>query len=303
MMCSSLIRAGRGLRVWLAVGLFAGAAAALRAEPAGKSFLVFDNMHYKGMPDLTPLGFIPNAVIYEQKKTWIPLIQAHQMLDETMFKNLVRSNIVGRPGPVVIDIEYSYLSRNKTTTDADVRFNFKLFITLAHWAHEAAPGHLVGYYGHGLFPEEPGKEYAAETREFLKSIDAFFPSMYVHGTQTPEQWRQKLELLLQQARQIAPEKPVYPYLWGQYHEGGPHALEFVSGEYEKFQLENCVKYGCDGVVYWSGGKPPWTPATRELPWFKTVTDFLAAKPRCTGAAQWDVPKAGPDGKRPAYENE
>jgi len=290
------------LRIVSPVIVIAGAVAGLRAEPSGRPFLVFDNMHYRGKPDLTSQGFIPSSVIYEQK-AWKEMIAAGQMPNEAEFKALVRTNCTNRPGPVVIDIEYVYLSQRKDTTDDQVRFHFKLFTTLAHWAHEAAPGHLVGYYGHGLFPEEPGREYAAETRELLKSLDAFFPSLYVHGTQTPEQWRQKLELLLQQARQIAPEKPVYPYVWGQYHEGGPHALEFVSAEYEQFQLDNCMKYGADGLVYWSGGRPPWTPEMEAAPWFQTVVRFLAAKPQAKGAVKFEMPKLNSTSGKSAYENE
>jgi hypothetical protein len=170
-----------------------------------------------------------------------------------------------------------------------------LFITLARWAHEAAPGHLVGYYGHGLFPEEPGKEYAAETQELLAAVDAFFPSLYSHGNQSPAQWKAKLQLLVQQARRLAPDKPIYPYVWAQYHEGGPKALEFLDADDMKFQLETAQAGGVNGVVFWSSRQPAWA----DRPWAKAMLDFAATHPRCETGVKLSLP----DSSKPPIEPE
>ena len=279
---------------WLAL------AGAVRAEevavkPAGKPFVIFDNMHYAGKPDWSAAGFVPNCVIYGTHG-WKKLIDAGQMPDEAAYKEQVRKSAAGQPGPIVIDVEYVYLSRTKGTTDAQVKQHFELFIKLAQWAHEAAPGHLVGYYGHGLFPEEPGPQYAAETKRLLAAVDAFFPSLYVYGDIPPARWQEKLETLVQEARRIAPEKPVYPYLWPQYHEGRPKALEFVPADYVQFQLNHCLAVGADGVVVWSGGKPAWTPAMNDAPWLQTMLKFAAAKPVCVDTAKAGLLKAVPGAK-------
>ena len=205
----------------------------------------------------------------------------------------------GRPGPVVIDIEYVYLSTTHGTTDAEVKLHFELFITLARWAREAAPGHAVGYYGHGLFPEEPGREYTAETARLTAAVDAFFPSLYVHGNETPKKWQEKMQFLIQKAHQLAPGKPVYPYLWPQYHEGGPRALEFVDADYMKLQLATARDAGAAGVVLWSGRKPDW----KDAPWLQAMLKFVADKPMCRSQVKYDQSKAGPDGKPAAFEAE
>jgi len=202
--------------VWVVVCAFTWNAAAQvgagqTPNPATNSFLVFDNMSYAGKPDLSPNGLIPSSVHYDRAE-WKQAVAAGQLPDEAAFKESIQRKSAGRPGPIVIDIEYVYLSKTHGTTDAEVKRHFELFITLAIWAREAAPGHLVGYYGHGLFPEEPGKEYAAESRELMAAVDAFFPSLYVHGNQTAQQWRDKLQSLVQKAHELAPGKPVYPYL-------------------------------------------------------------------------------------------
>jgi len=288
---------------WLAfISLAAAQDAAQPASRLAKPFVVYDNMFYKGKPDLTDLGLIPSCVIYDNKELKAA-VAAGQLPDEMSFKKLVQERSVGRPGPVVIDIEYVYLSRTRGTTDAAVKQHFELFITLAKWAHEAAPGHLVGFYGHGLFPEEPGKEYAAETKELIAAVDAFFPSMYVHGKQTASQWQEKLQFLTRQAHEIAPGKPVYPYVWPQYHEGGPKALEFVDGDYMKFQLETAQAAGVDGVVFWSGGKPAWTTAGNNTPWLQALQKFMAGKPVCATNVQLNIPGSGSTGHPTFHEPE
>lgn len=274
---------------------------AARPQPA-KPFVVFDNMFYQGKTNLSGLGLIPSSVIYDNRELKAA-VASGGLPDEASFKNSIRERAAGRPGPIVIDIEYVYLSRTHGTTDAEVKRHFALFITLAKWAHEAVPGHLVGYYGHGLFPEEPGREYAAEMRELIAAVDAFFPSMYVHGNQTAGQWREKLQFLVRQAHEIAPGKPVYPYLWPQYHEGGPKALEFVDGDYMKFQLETARACGVDGVVFWSGARPGWATAGDNTPWLQAVLKFVAAKPLCETNVLFDFPKTGQDGKPVFHESE
>lgn len=255
---------------------------------ASKPFVVFDNMFYSRKPDLAAAGLIRSCVIYPHSD-WKSAIAAGQFPDEASFKKAVQDRAAGCPGPVVIDIEYVFLSRRGKTTDAEVKRHFKLFIRLAKWAHEAAPGHMVGYYGHGLFPEEPGAEYAAETKELIAAVDGFFPSLYTFGNKTPAQWKEKLQSLMAKAHQIAPGKPVYPYLWSQYHEGAPKALEFLDGDYMKFQLETARDCGADGVVMWSSSRPAWKD---DAPWSKALLSFVAHKPVCTSAVKFGQSSTG-----------
>lgn len=274
----------------IAALIIAATAIAQTSPPVGgaaKPFAVFDNLAYAGKPDLTTNGLVPSSVIY-YRGDWKTAIAAGQLPDEESFKQAVRSRAAGKPGPVVIDIEYVFLSHARGTTDAQVRQHFKLFITLAQWAHEAAPGHLVGYYGHGLFPEEPGREYAAETRQLIAAVDAFFPSMYSYGNQTPEQWREKLQHLVALAHALAPGKPVYPYVWPQFHGGAPQALEFLDADRMKFELETARDCGADGVVFWSSSKPRWNP---EAPWWRATQKFAAEKPHRRDVTKLPPPDA------------
>ena len=284
------------MAVLLLAGTVVGQTGTVKAAaPTGKPFLVFDNMSYANKPDLSGADLISSTVIYKRGEMK-SAIAAGRLPDEVQFKATVKKRAAGRPGPIVIDIERLYLSKTHGATDEEIRFRFKLFITLAQWTHEAAPGHLVGYYGHGLFPEEPGREYAAETRDLIAAVDAFFPSMYVHGSQTRAQWTEKMQYLMQQAREIAPGKPVYPYMWPQYHEGGPRALEFVDGNYWKYLLETAHNFGADGVILWSGSQ-----AWQDAPWWQVTLQFVAAKPVCLTNVHFNQPKPGKNGQPPAFE--
>ena len=77
-----------------------------------------------------------------------------------------------------MDFEKIFL-RDKDTVKKRVR----VFVTMANWAKEAAPGRLVGYWGEGgrrLFPEDPG-ENMKEVKPLAKAVTAFFPNFYHPG--------------------------------------------------------------------------------------------------------------------------
>jgi hypothetical protein len=228
-------------------------------------FKVFDNLHAEGKPDLTAAGLLGCNIVYDGY-VWPggeKSASFGRMPDETAYKTAVRSHTT-RPGPVVLDVETLALSGKPDVVAA----HFQLFNTLARWTHEAVPGHVVGYYGHGLFPEEPGKEYAAQAQHLAGAVDAFFPSMYTFDANR-DGWKRKADRLLKQARQLAPGKPVYYYLWPQFH-GGTHAVLPV--DQWSFELETARDLGADGVVLWSGSAaPPWDP---NAAWWKATVVFV-----------------------------
>jgi hypothetical protein len=229
------------------------------------SFTIFDNMFYPKKPSLVADGFKDCNIVYagyvwqgaEKSPTY------GDMPDEATYKKTVQAHST-KPGPVVLDFETLRLSGKPELVEA----HFKLFMTLVKWTHEAAPGHVVGFYGHGLFPEQPAKEYAQQARQLADAVDAFFPSMYTF-TEDRDGWKKKAEGLLQQAHQIAPGKPVYFYIWPQFH-GGTH--EFLKGDQWAFELQTARDIGADGVVFWSSSKsPPWDV---NAPWWQETLKFL-----------------------------
>lgn len=252
--------------------LLAALTAMSQAEPASqaKSFTVFDNLHYVGKPDasrLAKFGIVNCNIIYEGSiwKGGKKNPNVGKLPDENAYKQIVRKKS-RQPGPVAIDIEGLYLSGKPEVVEP----RFTLFTTLTRWTQEAAPGRLVGWYGHGLFPEHPGKNYRKEASLLAKTVNAFFPSMYTFNDDRAA-WKKKAESLVAAAHKIAPGKPVYFYIWPQYHGGTQKALQFLSGDYWLWQLKTAKKAGADGVVMWSSGKPVWNP---NAAWWKATLKFL-----------------------------
>jgi len=241
-----------------------------RAKPqaehavAPRKFVVFDNIGYAGKPHTRAAGLINCNIIYDSRTIWKD--QANRIPDEAAFKKAVIKRAC-KPGPIVIDIEGVKLSGNRK----EVEEHFRLFMNLVKWVHEAAPGRTVGYYGHGLFPERAGKEFASEAKRLAEAVDAFFPSMYTFKDDRVA-WKNKVDDLIQRAHELTPGKPVYPYIWPQYHRGASKQLQFIDGAYWKFQLDTVRKCGARGVVIWSSESPGWNA---KAEWWQATLKFIS----------------------------
>jgi hypothetical protein len=53
-----------------------------------------------------------------------------------------------------------------------------------------------------------------------------------------------------EAHALGPGKPVYFYLWPQYHDGTSMQFQFIDGAYWKLELETPYHYA-NGIVLWS----------------------------------------------------
>ncbi|MCE5267739.1 MAG: hyaluronidase [Planctomycetaceae bacterium] len=242
-----------------------------------RQFVVFDAMGY-GQPDTSRYGMIRFVCFYyrlpgDKDKHLAPTMKAFSagtLPPKADFIAAVQKHASRRTGPIVLDIEGIPLSGDPKV----VKPRFTLFATLAKWAKEAAPDRIVGYYGHGLFPERPAKQYKAEAKELAAPVDAFFPSMYVFNDNR-EAWRKKLADVVAEARRIAPGKPVYPFVWPQYHDGTPQQFQFVTGEYWRWQLDTIRQCGADGVVLWGARRYPNAHVWNEqADWWQETLRFM-----------------------------
>lgn len=225
-----------------------------------RPFVVYDNMFYRGKPAND--GLVASNILYENRiwpdKEKIGLLPRH---DD--FISLVRAHIAN-PGPLVIDIESLPLSGDRRTAHA----HMEVLATLAVWAHEAAPSKIIGYYGtHTL--TGINESYLGEARELAHHVDAFFPPMYTFDDDRSA-WSTRAKKELEEARRLDAHKPVYFYLWPQYHDGTAKQFQFVSAEYWKFQLEQTYGLG-DGAVLWSPSKFDWDDRSG---WWSATVEFM-----------------------------
>jgi hypothetical protein len=71
-------------------------------------------------------------------------------------------------------------------------------------------------------------------------------------------------------RALAASKPVYFYLWPQYHDGTPKQFQYFDTAYWTFQLETSYRYA-DGIVLWGSSRFPWDETSG---WWAATLKFM-----------------------------
>ena len=244
----------------LAVLPFRQAAAAQARTP----FIVYDNMFYRGKPNTTAAGLVASNILYENN-IWPNKQDYGRLPNRGVFAALVRSHM-RNPGPLVIDIENMPL---KGPADV-VRHNAETLATLADWAHEAAPGKFIGFYGTNTLSKVPLENLSC-ARELARHVDAFFPPVYTFDDDR-NAYERRAHDSFEEARSLDPKKPIYFYLWPQYHDGTPKQFQFIDVSYWEFQLETALRFS-NGIVLWSPSRYDWTDSTG---WWAATREFLHA---------------------------
>jgi len=246
------------------------------AAPA-QEFTVFDATTYRQKPDLTryglkPVFMIAPAMIWESGHHSDPLPN----------KNLVRraAQRAAASGRIaVLDIEHWSL----TGDPAQVQESIRKYETLIQWFKQAAPSVKVGYYGltpmrnywGALEPADAPKHVAwQKANDGLAPIarleDILFPSMYTFY-EDRDGWSKYAIQQIQEARRYAGGKPVYVFLWQQYHESNRKlAGTYLPPDFWRLQLETARKYA-DGVVIWGEYNDTWDEAA---PWWLETKSFM-----------------------------
>ena len=227
------------------------------AAPAHE-FPVFDATVFKQKPDLTHYGLKPVSMVYKPA-IWLAGRDGAALPD----KDLVSKVAVAASkstGITVLDIEHWPL----TGDSAVVQDSIGKFETLIRWYKAAAPSGKVGYYGvapvrdywDALQPMGSPKYVAWQAaNDRVASIarleDILFPSVYTFY-EDQAGWAKYAVGQIQEARRIGGGKPVYVFLWMQYHSSNKKAAwTYLAPDYWRMELETARKYA-DGVVIWGG---------------------------------------------------
>ncbi|MFD8707248.1 hypothetical protein ACFV1W_32475 [Kitasatospora sp. NPDC059648] len=236
--------------------------------PAG--FTVYDTTFYADL-DLQQTGAVKADLIYGsavaalagQPSPGGPYGGPKAELDlppQAAYEQLVRQHL-GTPGPLVLDYETLYLSG----TPDEAQRHFQKLTTLLQWTHEAAPGKQVGFWG---LLDNTQPRYYPLARTLAEHEDAFFPDLY---SSSPDQdkWQARLDRVLDEAKQINPKVPVYPFLWPQY-DGHTMGGKYLPPDSWSYELAACGKT-TKGVVIWGGG----TNGNSDPTWVDTLKQFTA----------------------------
>jgi hypothetical protein len=248
-------------------------------------FPVFEALLYANMPDLRRSGVKPLRIAY-QSDMWDAGDKREGVPSTAHIRKFVQEEAPG--SQLVIDIEHWPLTGPAATVQESVG---KYIETLRRF-REAAPSWKLGFYSmvpHRdywraiLLPNAPRyRQWQRENdaiRRIAEHVDILFPSLYTFYTDQ-RGWVRYAEANLREARRIAPGKPVYCFLWPQYHDSTRRAYQFMPVGYWKLQLQTCRRLA-DGIVIWGGvGKDGrmtgWLPWDDRAPWWKATVEFVSS---------------------------
>lgn len=280
---------------WLIAATAVCALLALSAQPANaqsckrpvdRPFKVFNALFYKGIPDLAGYGLKPIHVM--SLNIWAPNAARSGPPDPALVRAYV-DNLPKDGAPIVLDYEEYVMIDSAARARAGVASLSGIMAAF----RKAAPDRMLGYYGYlplGDYWRAVEKRNSAKflslqrdnnrVAPLAKGVDALFPSLY---TFYPDQdgWVKRSTALICEARRLS-TKPVYVFLWPDYHGNGRYVnTRNIPADYWRLQLET-ARAQADGIVIWGGwdfeanGKQSWNP---DAPWWNETKKFMRSLER------------------------
>ncbi len=264
----------RNLKIMLLFLFAAVAYSQAPAKPYSAHFVVFDGLLYRAKPDLTQFGLTPLTVVYSGVMWKKQSDQVHPPDADTVLKLATQAS--KSTGIAALDIECWPLNGDPSVVAASIqkyRQTLKLF-------KQAAPSLKVGYYGVAPMRDyydslagrgSPKYKTWQAGNDLVSSIakdeDVLFPSIYTFYKNNEDAWQKYAIEQMAEARRIAHGKPIYVFLWPQFHDA---TSDYLPPDYWRMELETARKYA-DGIVIWGGSQENWNP---NAPWWIQTQQFL-----------------------------
>jgi hypothetical protein len=282
-MVATVVAAGLGIVAgFFSAGGSAGPVVHAQTLPGKKPFMVFDGTLYTGKPDMSVYGVRPISIAYtgELGAQWYK--NSDHLPDKNVVQQVARESL-SNTSPVVIDIEHWPLKGDPD----EVRRSLSKYMTVLQWFKEAAPGLAVGYYGAPPLGDywktlnsptsKAWASFAGENdrlRPLAGAVDILFPSLYTFYTDRGG-WVRYAYGQIAEARRYGNGKPVYVFLWPQYHDSNPSLKgAFLPADYWRLQLQMAKQYA-DGIIIWGGwgsnGPMKWDD---NAAWWKVTKEFM-----------------------------
>ena len=268
------------LASWLA---FAAPAANAQPRPPASNFVVFDSTLYSNKPDLSAYGIRPVTLV--GSGTFDPNWKQQPDVPPSVAQVQAAAAAAVRKGnPVVLDIEHWPLAGAPSL----VQDSLGKYLLVLERFRAAAPTLSVGYYGAPplrdywrAIKDPASPEYKAWMQEndggrpLADAVDVLFPSLY---TFYPDQagWKKYAIAQIAEARRIGKGKPVYVFLWPQYHDSNRQiGGTYLPPDFWSLQL-NTAREHADGIVIWGGWGTDNRPAQWDdkAPWWERTQAFM-----------------------------
>jgi hypothetical protein len=241
------------------------------------AFTVFDATLYKQKPALARYGMKPVAMVFWgmiwPKGGDITALPDRELVRKVALQTSHAAEIT------VLDLE----QWPQTGTPSAVAESVRKYQTVLEWFQEAAPSAKFGYYGVAPMRDYWASLQPVDSPRYLawqklndgmasiaRSANILCPSVYTFEGD-PEAWSQYAIAQIREARRYGGGKPVYIFLWPQYHPADKSLSgTYLSGEYWRRELEIGRRYA-DGIVIWGGYQMTWD---EEAPWWLETKKFL-----------------------------
>ena len=292
----SRLRAISPATIAAALAIVTASIAVVDAQPADGCFRVFDGTMYANRPDLQAFGMEP-ALVPTAYFWWRPGESREQPPSQRSVRAWVEDQPV-RDAVLAIDLEWWPVRG----TPAQVRQSVNRYRELLALTRNAGYTGPIGFYAVppvGDYWRAIRAENSTQYREWREEndavadlaadVDVLFPSLYTFYDD-PARWERYAIANIRESRRLAPGKPVYAFIWPQYHDSNSDlGLDWIPEEAWGRQLSVLAQHA-DGVVIWGG----WNFSRRRplnwnenAPWWRATREFLAQTRLCpigTGSA-------------------
>jgi hypothetical protein len=261
-----------------------------RATP--RCFRVFDGTMYADRPDLRAFGVEP-ALVPTAYFWWRDGESRQQPPSLRSVRAWVADQAV-RDAVLAIDLEWWPVRGTQAQVLESVT-RYRELLQLTRKAGYTGPIGFyavppVGDYWRAIRGENSPQyqEWRAENdavADLAADVDVLFPSLYTFYDD-PARWERYAIANIRESRRLAPGKPVYAFIWPQYHDSNKElGLDWIPEETWARQLRVLAQHA-DGVVIWGG----WNFSRRRplnwnerAPWWRATRAFLAQAPLCPSA--------------------
>jgi hypothetical protein len=248
-----------------------------------------------------------DATLYEQKAPGVMQLPKAHVIDRNLWDKqdwervpdgaIVARAVESIPAGAMVVLDFEHWAT--AGEDELVARSAAKYAEVIRTIRSANPAIRIGLYGAVPVPDYwratggHGPEARAQwirdndrVAHLASLVDFFAPSLYTFYEDRAG-WERYAIAHIAEARRLAPTKPIYPFIWPEFHDSTPLRGTFLSGPYWAMELAVLRKLA-DGAVIWGGWdhqawrKRKWNEAAE---WWTETRKFLTDGRCGQGAAK------------------